>query len=58
MNVILNGHQVTRDDVKSYLAAKKVSLWSDWCITHPDRMELAVDWFLNEMSNLSSSVTV
>lgn len=58
MNVNLNGHDVTREDVKKYLTAKRVSLWSDWCITHPDRMELAVDWFLNEIGNLSSSVTV
>lgn len=57
MTMILNGHDITRDDVRSFLLKKKVSLWSDWCITHPDRMEMAIDWFLGEMGNLSSSVT-
>lgn len=55
--VVLNGKELTRADVRGYLADKRVSLWSDWCITHPDRMELAIDWFLGEMNGLATSVS-
>lgn len=50
----VNGKAVTRDNVRDWLKNKKVSLWADWCVTHPDRLEAAVDWFMRELSSFSN----
>jgi len=42
--------------IKGWLRSKRVTLWSDWAIIHPDSMEIAVDWFVKEMSDLSAYV--
>lgn len=49
----INGKPVTRDVVKDWLLSKKTTLWSDWCVSDPSRMELAVDWFMTEMNAVS-----
>lgn len=51
--VEVNGVPVTRDTVKRWLKAKKTTLWCDWCVSDPSRMELAVDWFMREMADVS-----
>ena len=53
----LNGTAVTREGVRTWLVDKKITLWSDWCVTNPKRMELAIDWFLGEMADLSAKVS-
>lgn len=55
--VELNGHSITNEDVRQYLKAKKAILWSDWCVTQPDRMDIAVDWFMGEMAGLAASLS-
>ncbi len=50
----LNGRTVTRDTVRSFIQAKKVTLWGDWLVTDPKRMDKAIDWFMKEMNELSS----
>ena len=42
-----------RETIEAWLRSKRVTLWSDWCITHPDSMDKAVNWFLGEMQELS-----
>jgi hypothetical protein len=54
--VEINGRPIGRADVQQYLKDKRISLWADWCITHPDRMDLAVDWLLTEIQGLAASV--
>lgn len=43
-----------KETIAAWLRSKRVTLWSDWCITHPDSMEKAVNWFVGEMEDLSS----
>ena len=54
----INGKPVDREVVKAWLRGKKVTLWGDWCVTDPARMEIAVDWFMGEMSSLSQALPV
>ena len=55
MTVELNGVQVEREDVRAWLLAKRCTLWADWCVTDPKRIEPAIDWFMGQMSELALS---
>lgn len=52
----VNGKMLTRDSVKHYLQEKRVILWMDWCITEPDQLEEAVDWFMTEVGGCAAAV--
>lgn len=51
----INGKVMTREAVKDFLKAKHVTLWADWIVTDPKRMELAVDWFMGEVEAFASA---
>lgn len=53
----INGRTVTDEDIEKYLASKRVTLWSDWCITDPGRMTEAIAWFKGEMTGLAASLS-
>lgn len=55
-SLVLNGQSVTREEVADWLRSKRITLWADWCITDPRRMDKAVDWFMEEMTALSASM--
>lgn len=48
--------QVTREQVKNFLAEKHCSMWADYEVAKPDRMELAIDWFLEQIAGLEKSI--
>lgn len=52
----INGKSVNRELIKSWLTSKKVTLWSDWCVTEPSRLDLAADWFMKEIKDMSASI--
>ncbi len=42
-----------KETIAAWLRSKRVTLWSDWCITHPASMEKAVNCFVGVMEDLS-----
>lgn len=50
----VNGVSVDREQIRAWLKAKRVALWSDWLIGDSGEEDLAIDWILNQMGNLSS----
>lgn len=51
----INGKPVTHEAVASWLKDKHITLWADWLVTDPKRMDLAVDWFMHEISDFASA---
>lgn len=52
--VEINGKNIDREAVRTWLKDKRCTLWSDWCITDPRRMESAIDWFMGEIQDLGA----
>ena len=51
----INGKQLTRESVRQWLAAKRITLWMDWLITEPAQMEMAVDWFMKSVNDVAAA---
>lgn len=50
----INGKQLTRESVKDWLKAKKITLWMDWIITDEAGMNKAVDWFMASVNDVAA----
>ncbi len=35
--------------IKKWLKSKQTTLWADWDLTHEDRLQLAAEWFQQQM---------
>ena len=50
----INGKHLTREQVRAWLLAKRITLWMDWLITDPRQMEKAIDWFIKSVNELGT----
>lgn len=37
------------DQIKAWLLSKGVTLWADWDLTQPERLQAAAEWFHSQM---------
>ncbi len=51
----INGKEMTRESVETWLKGKHVTLWADWIVTDPKRREQAIDWFMREVKAYASA---
>lgn len=52
--VEVNGTNLTRENVRTWLKGKRVILWMDWLIGEPEQMDKAVDWFMSSVQECAA----
>lgn len=53
--VEINGKPLTRENVRQWLASKRIVLWMDWMISEPKQMEQAIDWFIASVTEVAAA---